>query len=101
MKENNVFVEIKNLTKEFSDKTVALNGVSINIPKEKVTVIIGPSGSGKSTLLRTLNLIETPSSGEIIVNGENILEKEFNINLHRMKLAMVFQNFNLFNHLTV
>ena len=100
MKENNFF-EIKNITKTFSDGTVAIDNVTLDIKSGKVTVIIGPSGSGKSTLLRTLNLIEKPSSGQIIIDNENILKKGCNIYELRKKVAMVFQNFNLFNHLTV
>lgn len=98
---NNILVEIKNLTKTFKDGTIALNNVTTNIKRNSVTVIIGPSGSGKSTLLRSINLIEVPSSGAIIVDGNDILAKGFNINKHRSEVSMVFQQFNLFNHLTV
>lgn len=98
---NDILVEIKNLTKTFKDGTIALNNVNTNIKRSSVTVIIGPSGSGKSTLLRSINLIEEPSSGEIIIDGNNILTKGFNINKHRSEVSMVFQQFNLFNHLTV
>lgn len=98
---DNILFKINNLTKEFKDGTKALNGVNLNIKNNKVTVIIGPSGSGKSTLLRSLNLIEKPTSGELLVNDINMLEKEFDLKEHRKNVTMVFQNFNLFPHLTV
>lgn len=98
---NNYLFEIKDLTKEFKDGTKALNGVNLNIASNQVTVIIGPSGSGKSTLLRTLNLIETPTGGTLEVNGVDMLDKNFDVLKHRKEVTMVFQNFNLFPHLTV
>lgn len=79
----------------------ALDGVSTDIRKGEVVVIIGPSGSGKSTLLRTLNLLEHPTDGKIIFDGVNLMDKNVNINLHRQKMGMVFQHFNLFPHMTV
>lgn len=98
---NNILFHIKDLKKEFKDGTIALDGVSVKIPKNKVTVIIGPSGSGKSTLLRTLNLIEEPTSGEITYKDTNILKKNFDKKNHRKEVSMVFQSFNLFPHLTI
>jgi arginine/lysine/histidine transport system ATP-binding protein len=97
---NNV-IEVKNVTKVFKDGTRALDQVSLNIEEDKVTVIIGPSGSGKSTLLRTLNLLETPTSGTVLFEGVDITQKDVNINQHRQKMGMVFQSFNLFPHLSV
>jgi len=92
---------IKQLTKTFKDGTVAVNQVDLIIKPGEVTVIIGPSGSGKSTLLRMLNLIESPTSGSIIVNGEDILASGFDVFKHRRRIGMVFQSFNLFPHLSV
>ncbi len=82
-------------------KVKALDGVTANIKKGEVVVIVGPSGSGKSTYLRSLNLLETPTSGTIIFDGTDITNPKTNINLHRQKMGMVFQHFNLFPHLTV
>jgi len=79
----------------------ALDGVSISIQKGEVVVIIGPSGSGKSTLLRSLNLLEIPTSGSIFFHGEDIAAKNANVDLHRQKMGMVFQHFNLFPHMTI
>ncbi|MBQ5764759.1 MAG: amino acid ABC transporter ATP-binding protein [Clostridia bacterium] len=79
----------------------ALNGINCEIKKGEVVVIVGPSGSGKSTLLRSLNLLETPTSGQIFFEGVNITDKKVNINQHRKKMGMVFQQFNLFPHMTV
>jgi arginine/lysine/histidine transport system ATP-binding protein len=92
---------IKQLTKTFKDGTIAVNQVDLIIKPGEVTVIIGPSGSGKSTLLRMLNLIESPTSGSIIVNGEDILASGFDVYKHRRRIGMVFQSFNLFPHLSV
>lgn len=100
MKDNNLF-EIQNLQKIFKDGTKALDGVNLNIEKNKVTVIIGPSGSGKSTLLRSLNLLEKPTDGTITIDGINMLDKNFDLKNHRKDVTMVFQNFNLFPHLTI
>lgn len=97
---NNLF-EIKELCKTFSDGTVALDHVSETIRSGEVTVIIGPSGSGKSTLLRSLNLLEIPSSGTVLWNGVDLVAQKTDVNLHRQKIGMVFQHFNLFPHLTV
>ncbi|MBR4950120.1 MAG: amino acid ABC transporter ATP-binding protein [Clostridia bacterium] len=93
-------IEINNLQKSFGKNNV-LKGIDLKIEKGEVVVIIGPSGSGKSTLLRCLNLLEEPTGGEIIFEGTNITDKKANINLHRQKMGMVFQHFNLFPHYTV
>lgn len=82
-------------------KTHALSGVSIDIHKGEVVFVIGPSGSGKSTFLRCLNLLETPTSGTILFEGADITDKKTDINLHRRKMGMVFQQFNLFPHMTI
>ena len=79
----------------------ALDGISLNIQRGEVVVIIGPSGSGKSTFLRCLNLLETPTEGSILFNGIDITDKKVNINIHRQKMGMVFQHFNLFPHMTL
>lgn len=95
-------IEVKGLKKHYlGGKVKALDGVDIDIKKGEVVVVIGPSGSGKSTLLRSLNLLETPTSGEIIFDGVDINGKKVNINLHRQKMGMVFQHFNLFPHMTI
>lgn len=93
-------IETKNLVKKFGDHVV-LNGISETIEKGEKVVIIGPSGSGKSTFLRCLNLLEVPSLGEVWFKGENITSKKTNVNKLRQKMGMVFQQFNLFPHLTV
>lgn len=90
-------IEIKNLKKKFNNLEV-LKDISLNIKKGEIVAIIGPSGSGKSTLLRCINLLEKPSGGEIIYNGENILDDNHDIYKYRTKLGMVFQQFNLFNN---
>lgn len=93
-------IEVKNLEKAYGDHLV-LNGVNETIKKGEKVVIIGPSGSGKSTFLRCLNLLEVPTSGEIWFEGKDITDKKTNINAIRQKMGMVFQQFNLFPHLTV
>jgi len=93
-------IEVKNLTKEFGDHLV-LNGINETIHKGEKVVVIGPSGSGKSTFLRCLNLLEEPTDGKIWFEGNKITDKKVNINLIRQKMGMVFQQFNLFPHLTV
>ena len=93
-------IETRDLKKNFGD-LVVLRGISQTIKKGEKVVIIGPSGSGKSTYLRCLNLLETPDSGEIYIDGVDILDKKNNINIIRQKMGMVFQHFNLFPHLTV
>ena len=94
-------IQVKGLTKVFDSGVVALAHCDLNIRKGEVVAIIGPSGSGKSTLLRSLNLLETPSSGSILFEGVDLADKKVNINLHRQKMGMVFQHFNLFPHKTV
>lgn len=93
-------IEVKNLCKAFG-KNKVLHDISINIEKGEKVVVIGPSGSGKSTFLRCLNCMEDPTSGEIIFNGVDIADPKVNINVHRQKMGMVFQHFNLFNNKTV
>ena len=93
-------IDVKNLHKAFGGHEV-LKGVNEHIEKGEKVVVIGPSGSGKSTFLRCLNLLEEPTSGEIIFEGQNITAKETDINLVRRRMGMVFQQFNLFPHLTV
>lgn len=94
-------IVIKCLSKTFNDGTEALKACNLDIDYQQVTVIIGPSGSGKSTLLRTLNLMEQPTSGDILFDNVSILNKAFDAHKHREKVGMVFQNFNLFPHLSV
>lgn len=93
-------IKVTNLHKYFG-KLHVLRGIDIKIEKGEVVVVIGPSGSGKSTFLRCLNLLEEPSQGEIIFEGVNITSKHNDINKHRQKMGMVFQQFNLFPHLSV
>ena len=93
-------IEVKNLQKSFKNLQV-LKGITETIHKGEKVVIIGPSGSGKSTFLRCLNRLEEPTSGEIWFEGQNILDKRCDINKLRQKMGMVFQQFNLFAHLTV
>ena len=93
---------MQHLVKEYNHGTVkALNDCSLDIAQGEVVAIIGPSGSGKSTLLRSLNLLEEPTSGQIFFDGVNLADKSVDINLHRQKMGMVFQHFNLFPHKTV
>ena len=96
-----VLIRVEKLEKHFGDSIHALNGVSAEIKKGEVVVIIGPSGSGKSTFLRCLNLLEMPSAGRITFEGVDITDPKVNINLHRQKMGMVFQHFNLFPNMTV
>ncbi len=97
--ENNL-IEVRDLKKSFG-KTEVLKGIDAEIKKGEVVVIIGPSGSGKSTFLRTLNLLEDPTGGKIYFEGVDITDPKTDINLHRQKMGMVFQQFNLFPHMTV
>ena len=102
MSANNEIIRVSGLKRYYKgDKIKALDGVDAVINHGEVVVVIGPSGSGKSTFLRSLNLLEVPTEGEIYVNGENILAKGADINLHRQKMGMVFQHFNLFPHMTI
>lgn len=96
----NVLIDVKNLKKSFGEIDV-LKGINTQIKKGEVVVIIGPSGSGKSTFLRTLNLLEMPTGGNIFFEGVDITDPNTNINLHRQKMGMVFQQFNLFPHMTI
>ena len=96
----NSIIQIKKLYKSF-DRTEILKGIDFNINKGDVSCIIGPSGSGKSTFLRCINLLERPTSGKIIYNGDNVLKSEYNIDKYRSKVGMVFQQFNLFNNLSI
>ncbi len=98
--DNNVLISVRNLQKSFGDIEV-LKGINTEIKKGEVVVIIGPSGSGKSTFLRTLNLLEMPTGGDIFFEDANITDPHTNINLHRQKMGMVFQQFNLFPHMTI
>lgn len=93
-------IEIKNLQKSFGEHDV-LKGIDLDVRRGEVVSIIGASGSGKSTMLRCLNLLETPSSGDILYMGESILDKKFDIAKYRAKVGMVFQQFNLFNNMSV
>ncbi|MDD4689434.1 MAG: amino acid ABC transporter ATP-binding protein [Eubacteriales bacterium] len=99
---DNILIETKDLRKYYKGDIIkALDGVTAKIEKGEVVVIIGPSGSGKSTYLRSLNLLELPTSGEVYFEGVNITDVKVNINIHRQKMGMVFQQFNLFPHMTV
>ena len=93
-------IDVINLTKKFNDLDV-LNGIDVKIDKGDIICVIGPSGSGKSTFLRCLNCMEDPSGGQIIFNGVDIADTKVDINIHRRKMGMVFQHFNLFNNKTV
>ena len=95
-------ISVQNLVKTYNGgKVVALDHCSMDVKKGQVIAIIGPSGSGKSTMLRSLNLLEEPTSGQIYFNGTELTSKKIDINLHRQKMGMVFQHFNLFPHKTV
>ena len=99
---NNVLISVQHLVKAYNHGAVhALNDCSLDIRKGEVVAVIGPSGSGKSTLLRSLNLLEQPTSGAIFFDGADLAAKSVNIDLHRQKMGMVFQHFNLFPHKTV
>lgn len=95
-----VLIRVQNLTKAFGDFK-ALNDVSTDIRSGEVVFVVGPSGSGKSTFLRCLNRLEEPSSGHILFEGVDILDSKTDINVHRQKMGMVFQHFNLFPHMTI
>lgn len=93
-------IDVINLKKDFGDVKV-LKGIDLTIEKGDIVAIIGPSGSGKSTFLRCLNCMEDPTEGKVIFNGVNIADMSVNINVHRRRMGMVFQHFNLFNNKTV
>ena len=99
---DNIIIRADGVQKYFKGGAIkALDGVSAEIRKGEVVVVIGPSGSGKSTFLRCLNLLEVPTGGHIYFNDVDITDKKVNINLHRQKMGMVFQHFNLFPHMTI
>ena len=98
--EGNSIIQVRNLCKSFGELQV-LNDISTDFMEKQVVSIIGPSGGGKSTFLRCLNLLETPTSGHVIFNGVDLCEKKVDINVHRQKIGMVFQHFNLFNNMNV
>ena len=100
IKNGETLIKVEGLQKNFG-KLHALNGVSEEIRKGEVVVVVGPSGSGKSTFLRSLNLLEEPSEGKIYFEGVDITDKKVHINRHRQKMGMVFQHFNLFPHKTI
>ena len=99
--DNEVVVSIRDLHKTYDGETVILKGIDLDVHRGEVVVILGPSGSGKSTMLRCVNLLETPTSGQIFFEGQDITAKGVDINAVRQKLGMVFQQFNLFPHLSV
>ena len=97
---NDVIISVKNLEKKF-DKNAVLKGVTVDINKGDVVCVIGASGSGKSTFLRCLNMLELPTGGSIMFEGADLTDKKVDLNLHRQKMGMVFQQFNLFPHMTI
>lgn len=102
MSADHILIEVKDLQKHFDGGSIhALDGVSAGIRTGEVVVVIGPSGSGKSTFLRCLNLLERPTGGTVIFDGVDITDRKVNIDLHRQKMGMVFQHFNLFPHMTI
>ena len=94
-------IQVQNLTKTFGGSVHALNGVSTDIKKGEVVCVIGPPGSGKSTFLRCLNRLEDPTDGRIIFAGEDLMDPKTDIDMHRQKMGMVFQHFNLFPHMSI
>ena len=100
MKNEEIIIQVKNLHKRFFEKEV-LTGIDMNVCKGEVIAIIGPSGCGKSTFLRSINLLEQPSEGQILVDGFDITSKKVNLNKVRQRIGMVFQQFNLFPNMTV
>ncbi len=99
---NEIIISVEHLVKEYNGGAVkALNDCSMSVKRGEVVAIVGPSGSGKSTMLRSLNCLEEPTSGKIFFNGVDLSDKSVDINLHRQKMGMVFQHFNLFPHMTV
>ena len=98
---DNVIIRTENLCKFYGEKIHALENVTAQIKKGEVVVVIGPSGSGKSTFLRSLNLLESATDGKVFFHGTDITDPKVDINIHRQKMGMVFQHFNLFPHMTV
>jgi len=99
---NETLIKVENLQKYYKGGEIkALDGINTEIKKGEVVVVIGPSGSGKSTFLRCLNLLEVPTGGSIFFEGTDITDEKTNINIHRQKMGMVFQHFNLFPHMTI
>ncbi len=95
-------IEVKNISKHYNNGAIkALDNVSLDVYQGEVLVVLGPSGSGKSTMLRCLNLLEQPTAGAVVFDGVDITGKKVDINLHRQKMGMVFQHFNLFPHKTI
>ncbi|MBR6209085.1 MAG: amino acid ABC transporter ATP-binding protein, partial [Oscillospiraceae bacterium] len=94
-------IRVEHVVKKFGPSITALDDCSLSVGRGEVVSIIGPSGSGKSTMLRCLNLLEEPTSGKVIVDGVDITGKNVNLDMHRRKMGMVFQHFNLFPHMTV
>ena len=100
MRNNDVAIRVRGLKKDFEDVSV-LKGIDIDIHKGDVVCVIGASGSGKSTFLRCLNLLEQPTGGSIYFEGANLTDEKVDLNLHRQKMGMVFQQFNLFPHMSI
>lgn len=100
MENNKAIIRVRGLEKSFGELSV-LKGIDVDINKGDVVCIIGPSGSGKSTFLRCLNMLETPTGGSIVFDGEDLMDKGVKLNAHRQKMGMVFQQFNLFPHMTI
>ena len=102
MNAKETLIKVQNLQKYYKGGDIkALDGINTEIKKGEVVVVIGPSGSGKSTFLRCLNLLEVPTAGHILFEGTDITDEKTNINIHRQKMGMVFQHFNLFPHMTI
>lgn len=102
MATNDNLIQVKDLKKHYNNGAIkALDGITVDIHRGDVMVVLGPSGSGKSTFLRSLNLLEVPTSGQILFDGVDITDKKVDINLHRQRMGMVFQHFNLFPHKTI
>ena len=102
MNANETLIKVENLQKYYNGGAIkALDGINTEIKKGEVVVVIGPSGSGKSTFLRCLNLLEVPTGGSIFFEGTDITDDKTDINIHRQKMGMVFQHFNLFPHMTI
>ena len=100
MSDKNVLIQVKDLKKAFGTNQV-LDGITTDICQGEVVAVIGPSGSGKSTFLRSLNLLEVPTGGQILFEGTDITDPKTDIDKHRQKMGMVFQQFNLYPHMTV